>query len=215
MRNAETCCSAAAAFSSQTLARLGWLSARMIRMRVLPLSLLLLLAPFRVAAESGTAPLPCDGPLAQRLVEAALAAPSAAQQDGTLYGVQRWQKPTGRSFLGVHFPGLLSCAYTVSAIFQGACHPIGRLASVRSVDAALADWRKITRRETLKPGDVVFWQPSGGSLLGLRCPNDHWHVGILIGAESTIDNDWWSGLPAAGHIERPCMRFAYARRPPD
>ena len=177
--------------------------------------LLLLLGPLCAAADPDAPPVPCDHPLAQRLAAAALAAPTAAHDDGTLYGVQRWQAPTGRSLLGVHFPGLLSCAYTVSAIFQGACHPIGRLATVRSVDAALADWRKVTQRDALKPGDVVFWQPSGGSLLGLRCPNDHWHVGILIGAESTIDNDWWSGLPAAGHIERPCMRFAYARRPPD
>jgi hypothetical protein len=36
----------------------------------------------------------CEGPLSQRLFEAALAAPDAAQDDGTLYGIQRWRKPT-------------------------------------------------------------------------------------------------------------------------
>src|SRR5208337_2243427 len=67
-------------------------------------------------------PLPhCDGPLSERLLKAAVAAPEAAQDDGTLYGMQRWRKPTGRSYLGLKFPGLLSCAYTVSAIFREAC----------------------------------------------------------------------------------------------
>jgi hypothetical protein len=98
-------------------------------------------------------------------VKAAIAAPEAAQEDGTLYGMKRWRKPTGRSYLWLKFPGLLSCAYTVSAIFREACHPIGDIASVKGIDAALAKWRRVPNARDLKAGDVVFWKPVRGRSL--------------------------------------------------
>jgi len=164
-------------------------------------------------AGSGTPPTHCEGPLSQRLLKAAVAAPDAAQDDGTLYGMQRWRKPTGRSYVGLKFPGLLSCAYTVSAIFREACHPIGDIGSVKGIDAALVKWQKIRDARELGPGDVVFWKPVRGTILGFKCPG-HWHVGISLGGDSTIDNDWWSGKPKKGSLERACTTFAYARRPP-
>jgi hypothetical protein len=162
------------------------------------------------AAPSGR----CQGPLAERLAKAAMAAPAAAQDDGTLYGVKRWRKPTGRSYLWLKFPGLLSCAYTVSAILREACHPVGEIASVKGIDAALANWQKVPDARDLKPGDVVFWKPVHGTVLGFKCPG-HWHVGISLGGDTTIDNDWWSGKPKKGTLERSCTAFAYGRRPPD
>jgi hypothetical protein len=166
-------------------------------------------------ARAGPQPRPthCDGPLSERLLKAAVAAPEAARDDGTLYGMQRWRKPTGRSYLGLKFPGLLSCAYTVSAIFREACHPIGEVASVKGIDAVLVNWRKIHDARQLSPGDVVFWKPVPGQILGVKCPG-RWHVGISLGGDSTIDNDWWSGKPKKGSLERACTTFAYARRPP-
>jgi hypothetical protein len=155
----------------------------------------------------------CRGSLSDRLVAAASAAPDAADDDGTLYGVKRWRKPTGRSYLWLKFPGLLSCAYTVSAIFREACDPIGDIASVKGIDAALSKWQKIPNSRDLKAGDVVFWKPARGTLLGFKCPG-HWHVGISLGGELTIDNDWWSGMPQKGTLERSCTAFAYGRRPP-
>ncbi len=155
----------------------------------------------------------CHGSLSERLVRAAIAAPQAAQKDGTLYGVRRWRKPTGRSYLGLEFPGLLSCAYTVSAIFREACYPIGDIASVQGIEAALAKWRKIPDVRELQPGDVVFWKPVRQTVLGFKCPG-HWHVGISLGGDLTIDNDWWSGMPKKGDLDRPCKGFAYGRRPP-
>jgi hypothetical protein len=142
-----------------------------------------------------------------------MAAPGAAGKDGMLYGVQRWRGTTGSSQLGLKFPGLLSCAYTVSAIFRGACHPIGELASVTSIEAALATWQKITDIRELKRGDVVFWKPVHGKVLGFRCPG-HWHVGISLGGELTMDNDWWTGYPKAATLKRSCTVFDHARRPP-
>ncbi len=177
-------------------------------MSALPLVLLLCAAP------AGERPTQCDRPLAQRLFEAASAAPEAARDDGTLYGMQRWHGATSRSYLGLKFPGLLSCAYTVSAIFRAACHPIGERASVKGVDVALARWTKITKARDLKRGDVVFWKPTQGTILGFKCPG-HWHVGISLGGDETIDNDWWSGKPTRGSLARSCTTFAYARRPPD
>jgi len=164
-------------------------------------------------AGSAASPARCHGPLSDRLVTAAIAAPDATEDDGTLYGVKRWRKPTGRSYLWLKFPGLLSCAYTVSAIFREACAPIGDIASVKGIDAALSKWQKVPNTRDLKPGDVVFWKPVRGTILGFKCPG-HWHVGISLGGESTIDNDWWSGLPKKGTLERSCTAFAYGRRPP-
>jgi hypothetical protein len=184
-----------------------------VRIQALPLTISLLAASAAVGADSDGRPTRGELPLARRLVEAAEAAPDAARDDGTLYGVQRWRAPTGRGYLGLKFPGLLSCAYTVSAIFRGACHPIGELASVKGVDAALAGWRKVTKRGDLKPGDVVFWKPTGGTYLGFTCPG-HGHVGFFIGGDATIDNDWLSGKPKRGTLDRACTVFAYARRPP-
>lgn len=167
-----------------------------------------------VWAAGPSTPIPCELPLAQRLVSAATAAPKAATDDGRLYGMQRWRKPTGRGYWLLHFPGLLSCAYTVSAIFQGACHPIGEIASVKGMDAKLATWKKITVARDLRPGDVVFWKPVRGTILGFKCPG-HWHVGISLGGDATIDNDWWSGKPKQGELDRSCTAFAHARRPPE
>lgn len=164
------------------------------------------------AASSQIAPGQCGQPLAQRLTQAALASPAAVQPDGSLYGVQRWTPATRASYLGLQFPGLLSCAYTVSAIFRAACHPIGNLASVSAVDAALSRWPKIAKIDELKPGDVVFWRPRRMGLV--RCFNTHWHVGIAISDGSTIDNDWWSGKPEEHAVNRFCSTFAYARRAP-
>jgi hypothetical protein len=173
----------------------------------------LVLVPICVAQADSEAPLPrCDGALSQRLLKAAIAAPDAAKDDGSLYGVQRWRKPTARSYVGLKFPGLLSCAYTVSAIFRQACHPIGDIGSVNGIDAALVKWQKIRDPRELEPGDVVFWRPVGGTILGFKCPG-HWHVGISLGGDSTIDNDWWSGKPKRGSLDRACTAFAYARRP--
>lgn len=155
----------------------------------------------------------CVGPLSLRLVGAALNAPRVANRDGTLYGLQRWRPGTNQTYLGVAFPGLLSCAYTVSAIFGAACHPIGALASVGQVDAALSGWRKVTNLSELQPGDVVFWRPRKAKILGVSCPNTHWHVGISVGGDRTVDNDWWSGQPQLSTIARLCLEFAYARRP--
>jgi cell wall-associated NlpC family hydrolase len=127
--------------------------------------------------------------------------------------MQRWHSGTGRSYLGLKFPGLLSCAYTVSAIFHAASHPIGRLPSVRKVDRAIADWPKVSDPRLLERGDVVFWRPTGGTILGIKCPG-HWHVGISLGGDVTVDNDWWSGKPQKNTLDRACVRFAYARRAP-
>lgn len=171
---------------------------------------ILLLALLATDVAPGVA---CDMPLPQRLVLAAQAAPAAATPDGKLYGVDRWRKPTGQSVWGLKFPGLLSCAYTVSAIFRGACHPIGEIASVKGVDAKLARWAKITDLRDLRPGDVVFWRPARARVFGFPCPG-RWHVGISLGGDKTIDNDWWSGVPKQGELDRSCTRFAYARRPP-
>src|SRR5512138_2581729 len=98
-----------------------------------------------IAADAGAATpgSRCEGRLSERLTRAAVAAPAAAQDDGTLYGVKRWRKPTGQRYLWLKFPGLLSCAYTVSAIFREACHPIGEIASVKGIEAALTKWRKV------------------------------------------------------------------------
>jgi hypothetical protein len=166
------------------------------------------------AASGDAAPTRCDRPLPRRLYEAAVAAPDAARDDGTLYGMQRWERSTGQSYLGLHFPGLLSCAYTVSAILRAACHPIGRVASVRGVDAALAAWPKISDPRALRAGDVVFWKPTRGTILGFKCPG-HWHVGVSVGGDATVDNDWWSGKPKRSTLDRSCTAFAYARRPPE
>ncbi|CAE6955899.1 hypothetical protein R75471_06232 [Paraburkholderia domus] len=155
----------------------------------------------------------CVGPLSLRLADAALNAPRVANSDGTLYGLQRWRPGTNQTYLGVAFPGLLSCAYTVSAIFGAACHPIGALASVRQVDAALSGWKKISNLNELQPGDVIFWRPRKAKILGVSCPNTHWHVGISVGGDRTVDNDWWSGQPRLNRIARLCSDFAYARRP--
>jgi cell wall-associated NlpC family hydrolase len=91
--------------------------------------------------------------------------------------------------------------------------PIGEVASVKGIDAALVNWRKIRDARQLSPGDVVFWKPVPGQVLGFKCPG-RWHVGISLGGDSTIDNDWWSGKPKKGSLERACTTFAYARRPP-
>lgn len=169
------------------------------------------------ASEAAPAPplVQRDLPLAHRLADAASAAPSAVKEDGSLYGVQRWNAATGRRYLGLRFPGLLSCAYTVSAIFREAGHPIGNRASVSSIDSALSTWPKVRKTEDLKPGDVVFWKPRPSGALGLKCPSDHWHVGIAVGDGKTVDNDWWSGKPVRHSIDRLCVTFAYARRVPD
>lgn len=185
----------------------------MQRMSKLGLPIFLLLLGSGAHADSWTPPTRCDRPLSQRLYESAVAAPSA-DKNGTLYGIERWRGTTGSSQLGLKFPGLLSCAYTVSAIFRGACHPIGELASVKSVDAALTKWRKITNVRDLRPGDVVFWKPVPGTVLGFKCPG-HWHVGISLGGEFTMDNDWWSGKPRMASLTRSCTAFSYARRPPE
>ncbi|MGF6609975.1 cell wall-associated NlpC family hydrolase [Paraburkholderia sp. WSM4175] len=116
--------------------------------------------------------------------------------------------------LGMSFPGLLSCAYTVSAIFEGACHPIGKLASVSAVDKALSQWQKIDAQANVQPGDVVFWQPRKSLLLHRLC-GAHWHVGIATGNNETVDNDWWTGKPELHRMTRLCVSFPWARRPPD
>lgn len=182
-------------------------------MKLLVPTILWLLTGTVAYADSWAPPTQCDLPLPQRLYEAAIAAPSAAQSDGKLYGVQRWRGTTDSSYVGLKFPGLLSCAYTVSAIFKGACRPIGELASVAQVDAALATWPKIANMRELKRGDVVFWKPVPGKIMGFKCPG-HWHVGISLGGELTMDNDWWSGQPKMSTLKRDCTVFAYARRPP-
>jgi hypothetical protein len=153
--------------------------------------------------------------LARRLYDAALTAPAAAKRDGSLYGMQRWHPATKKSYIGLSFPGLLSCAYTVSAIFKEAGHPIGQVATVQGIDAALSHWPKIIDSQRLMPGDVVFWKPRQGKIFGLSCPVGHWHVGISLGGDSTVDNDWWSGLPTQNSLERACATFAYARRAPN
>lgn len=180
-------------------------------MRGLALATLLLAAVAHAAPP--TPAIRCSGSLSNRLASAAMAAPDAAKDDGTLYGVKRWRKPTGGSYLWLKFPGLLSCAYTVSAIFREACSPIGEIASVKGIDAALSRWKKVSDPRSLSPGDVVFWKPVRGTILGFKCPG-HWHVGISLGGDSTIDNDWWSGKPKRGELDRSCTTFAYARRPP-
>lgn len=152
-------------------------------------------------------------PLAQRLADAAIQAPASAQPDGSLYGVARWNAATERTYLGKKFPGLLSCAYTVSAILREAGHPVGALASVRQVDSALSGWPKISAPDALQPGDVVFWKPRRVPVFGSVCGTTHWHVGISTGGNRTVDNDWWSGRPRSNTVSRFCSVFAYARRP--
>lgn len=152
--------------------------------------------------------------LAAKVAAAAVGAPAAAKDDGMLYGMQRWHAATQQTLAGLRFPGLLSCAYTVSAILREAGHPIGQQASVTGVDKALSTWAQVTEQQRLLPGDVVFWRPRPGSFLGFRCPSTHWHVGIFIGNGSTVDNDWLSGLPSRHALSRACMVFAHARRPP-
>lgn len=177
------------------------------------LAIFLLFSCVAVQAAPWAAPTRCDQPLPQRLYESAMAAPGAAGSDGKLYGMQRWRKATGNSYYGLRFPGLLSCAYTVSAIFQGACQPIGELASVAQVEARLAKWQKISGARELKRGDVVFWRPAPGKIFGFNCPG-HWHVGISLGGELTMDNDWATGYPQVGRLTRACTLFDHARRPP-
>jgi hypothetical protein len=168
-------------------------------------------APGRTEAAPGVR---CEMPLRERLYQAAIAAPNQARDDGTLYGMQRWYPATQRRYLGVDFPGVLSCAYTVSAIFGGACHPLGKLPSVKKVDAALARWKRVESVRDLRRGDVIFWKPKKGRVWGIQCPG-RWHVGISVGGDATVDNDWWSGMPKKGTIDRACGAFAYARRPPE
>jgi hypothetical protein len=148
------------------------------------------------------------------LVAAAQAAPAAVQADGALYGMQRWIAWTKRSYFGVAFPGLLSCAYTVSAIFEEACHPIGRIASVSAVDAALSRWQKIDVQDKVEAGDVVFWRPRQLPVVHRLC-GAHWHVGVATGDGRTVDNDWFSGKPENCGMSRLCVAFDHARRPPD
>lgn len=152
-------------------------------------------------------------PLAQRVTDAARGAPTAALPDGSLYGMARWNTATERTYLGVKFPGLLSCAYTVSAILRKAGHPVGALASVRQIDSALSRWPKIVDASSLQPGDVVFWKPRRVPVFGSLCGTTHWHVGISTGGNGTVDNDWWSGQPRSNNLRRVCSVFAYARRP--
>ncbi len=180
-------------------------------LNLLPLFLLLLATSLQ--ADPWKSPTRCDLPLPQRLYESAMAAQDAAGSDGKLYGIQRWRKTTGSNHYGLKFPGLLSCAYTVSAIFQGACQPIGELASVAEVETKLAKWQKISNLRELRRGDVVFWRPVAGKILGFKCPG-HWHVGISLGGELTMDNDWFTGKPQLGHLKRDCTAFDHARRPP-
>jgi hypothetical protein len=156
-----------------------------------------------------------EAALSQQLYAAALAAPQSAKADGTLFGVQRWRPSTSVTYFGLQFPGLLSCAYTVSAIFVGAGHPIGEIASVKGIDRALASWPKVMDAGALRRGDIVFWKPRERRLLGVRCPSAHWHVGVSAGGDDVIDNDWWSGTPKMSKLGRLCVDFAYARRAPD
>lgn len=181
-------------------------------MRIFLLCMLLFISSAQ--ADSWRPPTGCDLPLPQRLYESAMAAPAATKRDGMLYGMQRWRKTTGSSQYGFDLPGLLSCAYTISAIFKGACHPIGELPAVAQVEAKLAKWQNITDASALKRGDVVFWRPvPGGKVFGFKCPG-HWHVGIALGGELTMDNDWWTGKPRVGQLKRSCTAFDHARRPP-
>ncbi|WP_175890824.1 C40 family peptidase [Burkholderia cepacia] len=182
------------------------------RLCAVGLALLAVVSVGENAVSSEMSSAQCGQQLAQRLTQAALASPDAVQEDGSLYGVQRWTAATRASYLGLQFPGLLSCAYTVSAIFRAACHPIGNLASVSAVDAALSRWPKVTAIKDLKPGDVVFWRPRHTGIV--RCPNTHWHVGIAVGDGRTVDNDWWSSKPEVHSVSRLCSTFAYARRAP-
>lgn len=166
----------------------------------------------RAASPAGAVTAAKCLPSAQSITWAALAAPDHTLPDGSLYGMQRWTSATRASYFGMKFPGLLSCAYTVSAILHAACYPIGHLAAVSQVASALSQWTKISDIDDLRPGDVVFWRPRQG---WWHCPSDaHWHVGIAIGNGRTMDNDWWSGKPEAHSVHRLCVEFAYARRAP-
>ncbi|MPV71375.1 hypothetical protein [Burkholderia sp. BE17] len=118
------------------------------------------------ATSSEMSPMQCGQPLAQRLTQAAIASLGAVQQDGSLYGMQRWTVATRASYVGLQFPGLLSCAYTVSAIFRAACHPIGNLASVSAIDTALSRWPKIVKIEDLKP--IVLYISSSPGCRGRK-----------------------------------------------
>ena len=171
-------------------------------------------APVLAAETSHASPAQCAGRLSQRLYASAVAAPGAALDDGTLYGMQRWRSGTGYTFWGIHFPGLLSCAYTVSAILRAACHPIGELSAVSQIASKLATWHKITDRRDIERGDIIFWKPVQGKIWGFSCPG-HWHVGISLGGDATVDNDWWSGKPRVSTLSRTCTQFTYALRPPD
>jgi hypothetical protein len=101
----------------------------------------------------------------------------------------------------------------VSAILKEACHPVGALAAVREVDEALAAWPRITAPGALRAGDVICWRPTRGSILGFRCPG-HWHIGVSLGGDATVDNDWFSGKPKRDTLDRACRTFDHARRPP-
>jgi cell wall-associated NlpC family hydrolase len=74
---------------------------------------------------------------------------------------------------------------------------------VKGIDAAIVKWPKIRDERELSPGDVVFWKPVPGRVLGFKCPG-HWHVGISLGGDSTIDNDWWTCKPMKGSLEKAC-----------
>jgi hypothetical protein len=156
----------------------------------------------------------CEGNLADRLYNAAYYAPSRAKSDGTLYGMQRWYPETSRTYAGMTFKGFLSCAYTVSAIFRGACSSsVGTQASVAGVKSRLSGWKKITDPDALEKGDVIFWEPTPDqSVLGVSC-GSNWHVGISLGGRRNVNNDWWSGYPKAESNSRSCGKFSFARRP--
>ena len=192
---------------TERLFKCGRIVAKMI------LAITLTTVTFTTALGEDTDVKQCVGPLSLRLAGAALNAPRVANSDGTLYGLQRWRPSTDQTYLGVAFPGFLSCAYTVSAIFGAACHPIGALASVGQVDYDLSVCKIMTNLNEVQPGDVIFWRPRKAKIVGVSCPNTHWHVGISVGGDRTVDNDWWSGQPRLNRIARLCSDFAYARRP--
>lgn len=177
-----------------------------------PIILAALMLTLFAPGARGQALEPASSALAARVAAAAEGAPAAAKEDGMLYGMQRWHAATQQTLVGLKFPGLLSCAYTVSAILREAGHAIGQQASVAGVDTALSAWPKVTDPQALLPGDVVFWKPRPGSFFGIRCPSTHWHVGIFVGSGDTVDNDWLSGLPARHSLSRACLVFAYGRR---
>ena len=149
---------------------------------------------------------------AERLVAVADEAPRAARAvagNVELFGHGMWTDGTAwtEPRTGLNFPGYLSCARVVSAIFLEAARRGGRRwlsgidSRVSGVERTLAGagWRSVPPSQA-RPGDVAIWKQRSG-------PGNH--IGIVVGRRlaaagrmATIDNLSLTGRPAVRPLHR-------------